>query len=120
MMETWELDDLQDDLTAALLPDTCTILSVTYASDGQGGQTETWGTAAASVACRKDPMPMRSGEGLSGAAIQPFHAWVFTLPADTTITAANRIVHGGATYNVTSVDGGKSWEACVRAFVEAI
>ena len=118
-MDTWELADLQDDLAAELLPDTCTILSVSYASDGQGGQVETWGTAAASVACRKDPLPLRSGEGLSGAAVQPFHAWVFTLPADTTITNAHRIVHGGATYNVTSADPGKSWEACVRAYVEA-
>lgn len=118
MMETWELDDLRADLEAELLPDTCTILSVTYASDGQGGQTATWGTAAASVACRLDAL--RGYEGQAGAAVQPFHAWVFTLPADTTITTANRIVHSGATYNVTAVDGGKSWEACVRAFVEAI
>jgi hypothetical protein len=117
-MDTWELADLQDDLAAALLPDTCTILAVTYASDGQGGQTETWGTAAASVACRLDAL--RGFEGQAGAAVQPFHAWVITLPANTTITPANRIVHGGATYSVTSVDGAKSWEACVRAYVEAI
>lgn len=118
MMETWELDDLRADLEAELLPDTCTILSVTYASDGQGGQTATWGTAAASVACRLDAL--RGYEGQAGAAVQPFHAWVFTLPADTSITSAHRIVHGGATYNVTSVDAGKSWEACVRAYVEAV
>jgi hypothetical protein len=117
-MDDWELDDLQADLTGELLPDTCHILSATRASDGQGGFTETWGTATANVACRLDAV--KNYEALSAAGMQPFGVWLFTLPAATTITSANRIRHGAATYNVTGLDAGKSWAACLRVYAEAL
>jgi hypothetical protein len=118
MMDTRELADLQADLAAELLPDTCHILALARVSDGQGGYTETWGTATANVACRKDAV--KNYEALAAAGVSPFGVWLFTLPAGTTLTSANRIQHGGAYYNVTGQDAGKSLAACIRVYAEAL
>jgi hypothetical protein len=115
-----DLDFMRDALED-LLPDTCHILSVTEASDGQGGITQTWGTATASVACRLDAgKRVASSEQVDAAALQPYSFWWLTLPYDTTIGAGNRVVHGGATYNVEFEDSGKSWKGTVRVAVTKI
>lgn len=101
-----------------LMPDTCAILSATSAADGYGGYTVTWGTATASIACRIDSV--RKSENQAGAALQPFHGYVLTLPYNATITTDNRVVYGGDTYNVLSVDSDKSWPVSVRCMVELV
>jgi len=116
-LTTAELTQMRADI-GDLLPDTCNILSVTQASDSQGGYTETWGTATASVSCRLDK---RSGrEAVSAGAVRTFGTWVLTLPHNTTITAAYRVEHGSVTYSVVHVDSDKSWIASVRAELEQI
>jgi SPP1 family predicted phage head-tail adaptor len=101
-----------------LMPDTCNILAGTVTSDGQGGYTETWGTATAGASCRIDKRTGR--EALSGGAVQTFGTWVLTLPHDTTITAEHRVEHDDATYSVVHVDIDKSWKASVRAELEEV
>ena len=113
----WEIEQIRAALND-LMPDTCTLLTETRVSDGAGGWSSTWGTAAASVACRFDPL--NGSEQLAGGAVQPFQGYRLTLPADTTITTAYRVQKGGVTYNVISVDTGKSWAGSVRAVVQAI
>jgi len=115
MFSNAELTSMRATL-AELMPDSCAILSVTNTPDGQGGQTQTWGTVTASVQCRLDPF--RGKEVMVGDARQPFNGYVLTLPHDTTITAANRVILGTSTYNVTSVDLNKSWAITRRAYVE--
>ena len=103
------------------LPDTCNILEVTIGSDGQGGQTETWGTATGgtAVACRLDAVPGLTGrESGAGAAVQPFQSYYLTVPYDTTITGSNRVEHGSYTYAIISVDLDKSWPIDVRCHLE--
>lgn len=104
-----------------LLPDTCNILSVTRTPDGQGGFTETWGTAVVGAACRLDRQQAvgRRGEIVSGAALEAYTGWVISLPQATAVNVANRIEISSSSYNVTSVDNGKSWSAVVRCAVEA-
>ena len=101
-----------------LLPDTCDILSVTNAPDGQGGVTATWGTAYASVSCRLDQK--RAQEQVLGGAVRPYQYWMFTLPYDAKVTEANRIQHNGVLYAVKSVDGEKSWIASTRVQVDRV
>lgn len=115
MLSNAELVSMRADI-ADLLPDTCSILSLTTTPDGQGGVTETWGTATASVSCRLDAY--RGKEALAGGAIQPFNTYVLTVPYDTTITTANKIEHSSTTYNVTSVDADKSWPITMRVYLE--
>lgn len=123
MLTSAELARMQDDLEAATLPDTCNILSLTRTSDGEGGWSESWGTATASVKCRLDSLASRglisaAAEQVQAASLKPYNAWILTLPHDTTITEQNRVEVGSTTYNVISVDAGKSWEANVRAMLE--
>lgn len=115
MLSAAELTQMRADLVT-LLPDTCNILSVSLAPDGQGGMTETWGTAYASVSCRLDPI--RGSENVTAANLQDFHAYQLTVPYDTTLTEQNRVVHGGVTYNIVTVGADKSWPISRRARVE--
>jgi len=111
-----EITRLRADLESAVLPDTANILTVTRTSDGQGGFTESWGTATTNVACKVSQFTQTSGgEVLAGGAIRPYTFWQFTFPHGTQLTAANRIEVGTITYSVSAVDPGKSWGACLRA-----
>jgi hypothetical protein len=40
---------------------------------------------------------------------------MLTLPHGTSISTEQRVVVGGGTFDVQSVDTGKSWSGCVRA-----
>lgn len=103
---------------AQLLPDTCTVLSVTRTPDGMGGQSETWGTASANVACRLD---MKTGRELvTGEALQPYSYYMLSVPYNTAITTADRILHNSVTYAVTSANLNQSWQAVKRVQLERI
>jgi len=111
-----ELAQMREDIED-LCPDTAAILSVTRTSDGQGGFTETWGTASTTV-CRVD---WKSGvESISGGAIQPIRTCTITMPYDAVVTEANRIQVGAQVYAVTAVDNDKSWTGCVRCQVDKL
>ncbi len=105
MLPTAELTQLREDLEGCL-PDTCNILSLTRASDSQGGWTETWGTASTAVACRLDFIG--GAEAITGGALIPYTRAIVTMPQATTITAQNRIEHNSVTYTVQAVNLG-SW-----------
>ena len=110
------------DVIAVMLPDTCNILSEALASDGQGGQTSTWGTVSTSVACRLDEETGTRGNQLvpAGNALREAHRYMLSLPHDTTIGAHDRVETGGNTYNVISVNAGVSWQAVMRATLELV
>jgi hypothetical protein len=123
MLTSAELARIRTDIER-LMPDTCTILSLTAVSDAQGGFTETWGTATANVKCRLDAAQQGRGqEALEAGAITPFTYWMLTLPHGTSISTEQRVVvvtagsgaNSGGTFNVQAVDSGKSWSGCVRA-----
>jgi SPP1 family predicted phage head-tail adaptor len=117
MLTADELTAIRADV-ARLLPDTGYVLSLTQTSDGQGGFTETWGTATTTT-YRLDPV--RGQEQQAGAALQPYHTFTLTLPYSVTVTPAQRFqAADGTRYAITSVDGAKSWKASTRATVEAL
>ena len=120
------VSDLQfmRDAIVQLLPDTCYILTASVASDGQGGQVETWGTAGTTV-CRIDAAASKSGfigqtDSLGAVAIQESTKWMLSLPHDTVVTLNDRVSVNGYTYNITAADLGKSWNGEVRLVVERI
>ena len=107
-----------------LFPDTCYILSATSASDGQGGYTETWGTAGTSI-CRIDAAASKGGfigqfDTITAGAIQESTKWMVSLPHDTTVTLNNRVKINTYEYNIVAADLGKSWNGEVRLVVERI
>jgi hypothetical protein len=109
-----ELEIMRADIEA-LLPDTCSIISVTLTSNGAGGFTESFGTASAS--CRKDTKTVLAVD--SGGVVNTTYAEMITLPWDTTIANTSRIVHGGNTYKVIGVTDG-SWLCIKRVEVRKI
>ena len=99
-----------------LLPDTCDILSVTRTADGKGGWTDSWGTASAGVACRMDST--QGMEQMVGGGLKAYQSYMLSLPYDTTITTAYRVLFNGTSYNVTSVNTDQSWIAVKRVTLE--
>ena len=116
-ISTTELAQMRSDIEE-LLPDTGNILEKTQVSDGQGGFTDSWGTATADVACRVDAQ--KGDESLSADRQKPFNEYMLTLPHGTTIMTANRFEHGSNTYNVTGVNEDQSWIGCKRVVLEKI
>jgi hypothetical protein len=111
-----ELDAAREDV-AGMLPDTGYILTRTITPDGFGGNTTSWGTASVQP-CRLD---YKTGsERLSGGARQTYTGWMITLPWDAVVTTSNQIKINGTSYNVKSVDTGKSWTISKRCEVEKI
>ena len=123
MPDLRELRRLRKDIEEATLPDVGNILSLTRASDGRGGWTETWGTVTANTVCRVELVQRNLGigvEDVTNASIRPYSSWILTLPHGTAFTTANRFEYGGETYNVTEVNANSSWLANVRATLEKI
>jgi len=117
-LTTAEIAQMRADVEDVVLPDKGVILSVTQVSDGQGGFTDTWGTAYRNVKCRLDYV---SGmETVYGGAVRPFSGWALTLPYDTTITTNNRFLLNGDTYSIIELDTDKSWNLFIRARVEKL
>ena len=120
-----ELARMRSDMQNYTLPDVCNILSLTQTSDGEGGLTDTWGTATANVACRLDLFTSR-GVGIIGAemvrsaSIKPYSTWILSVPNGTTLTSAHRIECNGDTFNVIEVDASRSWGGNVRATLERL
>jgi len=88
LLSAAELAQMQTDLEAVTLPDTCTILTiVSNAPDGEGGMVETWDAAA---------LTLNDGfetAGAGGADI--FGSWT-EAAGDGAIADEGTIVHGGA------------------------
>lgn len=108
---TWMREEVEN-----TLPDTCNILSVTRVSNGQGGFTQSWGTAVASVACRVDAMKQADAVTVVGESGRVYNRFVVTVPHDTVITSDNRIEANGYTLAIETVDPVKSEAACLRAY----
>lgn len=125
MITADELRQMRADVEAIALPDTCNILTVSSVTDGQGGVTQTWGTAESYVACRLDAVAnlntTATGKEMSlSGAVQDFSRWILTLPYDTTINEAYRVEKGTDTYNVVFVDNNQSWPVTRRVIVEKV
>jgi head-tail adaptor len=106
------------DAIGQLLPQSCNILSVTLTPDGQGGNTETWGTASASVDCRLDVI---SGtEQVTGGGLQPYTKVMLSLPYDTDIDTDNRVELGSNTYAVLTANIDQAWIAVRRCELEKL
>ena len=120
MLSAADVTSMQGQLTESL-PDTCTIVVDTLASDGAGGQTATPGSPV-TVACRISPfiMTRRSGDAevvQTGRVVSQI-PWVITLPHGTAVAPKARISQGGRTFEVLEVQSPRSWDLAVRVHAE--
>lgn len=98
-----ELVDMRTTANTLGLPGTAILLTPTLTSDGQGGQTATWGTAgtvSARFAFHKDGAETNVGDRLTKVA-----SWIVTVPAFTSLaeTARIREAGSGVEYEVVEV-----------------
>lgn len=97
-----------------------TIQTVTRASDGTGGYTETW-SSRTGVPCRLISASNQGRQGLTtGGQWQVASGWALQLRWDDSIAQGDRVVLGGDTYTVLSVDDAHSQRAYRRAFLRRI
>ena len=114
-LTTAEIAQMRADVEDLVLPDKGYILTLSQVSDGQGGFTDTWGTATAYTKCRLDYL---SGmEAVFGGALKPYSGWNLTVPYSGTLTTQHRFYLNGDTYAVVELDTDKSWNLFVRAKV---
>lgn len=91
---------------ALVLDQTATIQRNTPVSDGRGGFTESWGTAG-TVACHV--LPRQGQTTLEGDRPVSVTLWEILLPVGTNVTARDRLVIGGETYEISDLDTGGSY-----------
>lgn len=117
MLSDGELQFMRESIEL-LMPDECNILTVTEVNNGEGGITETWGTAYTLVKCRLD---MKTGrEPVLGGAAQQYTSYMLSVPYDTDINDVDRVEVNSVTYAVTSINTGQSWNAVTRVTLEAV
>lgn len=86
----------------------------TLTGDGMGGQSESW-AAVGTVDCDLWQISRTSlRETPTGGQITQVGDWYITVPWDTTITAKDRVIIGGRTYEVTFVPTNSSWLTALR------
>jgi head-tail adaptor len=96
-----ELTWMRDEVEELIMTDTCTIQTVSRASDGMGGFTETWANTYQNVPCRLSP---QGGSGrVQGDQFTVVTGWVLDVAYDQAIAAGNRVVLGGDTFDVLEV-----------------
>lgn len=102
---------------AKAMPDVCTLRTVTQSSDGSGGWTE--GTSdAANVPCR---LTYTGGNRLIEALQATTERdYILTIPTTYTVSPGMRVVKGGDTFNVVSVNDPASWQTAKRATLRRI
>jgi head-tail adaptor len=112
MLSAADLAAMRATLTESL-PDTAQVQRATRASDGMGGFTETW-TTVATVPCRLAPSDITPVEQVVAERVTDRVLWTITLPAQTDVTAADRIVVGARVFEVVGVLSPRSHELCTR------
>lgn len=110
-----ELAQLRDDIEA-LMPDTCHIMRRTQTND-KGHTSDSLGTAAASVACRVDPLKRAQDAGLVADQEKGVTYWQVTVPYDTDVRDGDEIVYSSDTYRFIQLHDDHSARACRRIVV---
>jgi len=93
--------------TRQAMPDVVDIQRKSLVSDKQGGYTEGWANAYQNVIARLASKGISESVAENRRDIQA--DFTLAVPYDQSILQADRVVHTSGTYEVQSVDAGKSW-----------
>ncbi len=113
-----ELSTMQAAATAFLGSGTAIVQTRADVSDSQGGFTTTW-AASGTALCRVSPAG-QGREAVVAAKLTTISPWVVTLPVNTTVSAANRVVVGTRTFEVNAVMAPMSWEVTRRVICSEV
>lgn len=102
------------------LPGAVVIERYTNASDGMGGQMQTW-AAVGTVNMRIYPRTVRGqGETVAGAQVLSVTEWWATAPAGTDVTAKDRLLYSGRTWEVIRANNDEMYQTAVRCELESM
>lgn len=113
-----QLADMRADV-AQTLPDTIQIQSVSRASDGAGGWTETW-TTVNTYPCRVDPLDMFVQFPTLGEREALINSRKLTLAWNASIAVGQRGIFNGDTYEIRDLQEDHSWRVSRRALITKI
>ncbi len=105
----------------SVLPDFCTIQTVTTASDGQGGNPPTFSDTYTDVPCRLSPFTRRQIDEMEirGQIMTRRPFWLM-ISKDQTIGVKDKVVKAAITYEVSYIDDGKSYAATRRVQITRV
>lgn len=116
MLPSDELSDIRDEAEQAL-PDTCTIQTPTE-TNTKGSVAVTYANTYTNVACRLAGSNFKETERVIGEKLASAVTHVFTVPYDQALTAKDRVVKDGITYEVVAVGNTlASWRSVRRAYL---
>lgn len=101
-------------LQERILPGTVVIQRHTLTRDAMGGFSEAW-AAVGTATARLYPEGLRTqSEPVVGVRVTSETRWFATFPAATDVTAQDRLLAGGRTFEVVRVNNGEMWQTAVR------
>lgn len=116
MLTSSEISLMRDTIEQAL-PGSAVIQTATRTSDGQGGWIPTY-SASGTVAARLSPEGnLRGEEPEIAGRIGEVANLILTIPAETTITANDRVTYDGDTFEVVEIRDRTPWELSRRVRV---
>jgi head-tail adaptor len=116
LLGTSQLEWMRD-VQERAMPGTVVIERFTSARDAMGGFTDT-PVAVGTVTGRIYPQNTRSfDEPIMGERVTSEGRWFATFPVGTDVTAEDRLVFAGRTYEVVRVNNDESWQTAVRCEV---
>lgn len=101
-LTTAELTQMRLD-AESILDTTCTIQTLSRASDGMGGWPETWANAYTGVACLLSAPQQQPTDDVSGDRFKVVAEWILSVHWDQAIAVNNRVILGGDTFDVVSI-----------------
>jgi len=111
LLQTADLEYMRSQVRVAM-PDTVTIQRRTIESDNQGGYTESYDDAYQNIPAR---LAVQSVAESVAAGVQDVRLdATLTVAYDQSIEQSDRIIHSSGSYEIQSVDSGKSWAVSKR------
>ena len=120
LIDTKDLTWMQS-VQAQAMPNAAIVIQrMTETSDGRGGFTEAW-AAVGTVTGRVYPVNSRAyAEFEGGSQLVSETRWYLTAPVGTDITAKDRILTGGRTFEVSEVNNDEDYQTALRAQLTAL
>mgnify|MGYP003133108740 CR=1 FL=1 len=117
LLQGLDLDYMRTEAVRAM-PDTVDIQRQSKELDGQGGFIVSWSEAYQNIPAR---LTSRGGsESTDTGRLDTQLSFTLTLAYDQSIEADDRVLHSSGTYEVQSVDTGKSWTLSKRCQMRQI
>jgi len=99
---------------------TCTIQTFTNTPDGMGGFSQSWANTYTSVVCRLAARNVAGSDQLEGDQFKAVTSWVLTVPYDQVVTVQNRVVIGGDTFEVESLQDDHDYRTARRLYLRRV